>query len=420
MSKVGIHTINISPKIGTDFIGYHRPTGIQNVDESIFATAFVFQLGEKKSVIISVDNIGMLVEDTMVMREIISEKILVDVKDIMILFTHTHSGPATASNKEIIQSYKTVLIQQVVQAAICANERVEPCQAGWSVTYGQIGVNRREKTPHGKVIMGTNFEGIVDNRIGVLALKHETSENLLGVIVFCTAHPNVLKGDSTRLSADYPGKTRNILESTLGCPVIIVQCAAGNVNARWRGTEEDHNKMAFTLSGHVLTIVPELEYQPISLLHMNSQTIQMMLMQNPKDKDIDEMADYAEKLWGVNTKAWKQKMLDFQERGRDQLSLDLEIQLLQLNEGSFSGIPMEPFSETALTIKEELQTELAFFGGYTNGYIGYLPTTEEYPYGGYEVEINPVVYGPLTGLWMPPVPETADRIVHEVIKLYKK
>ncbi|SCB92270.1 Uncharacterized protein BC05F1_00794 [Bacillus wiedmannii] len=84
----------------------------------------------------------------------------------------------------------------------------------------------------------------------------------------------------------------------------------------------------------------------------------------------------------------------------------------------FSGIPMEPFSETALEMKESLQNELAFFGGYTNGYIGYLPTKEEYVYGGYEVELSPVVYGPATNLLMPPEENTASLIVQRVMKSY--
>ena len=74
--------------------------------------------------------------------------------------------------------------------------------------------------------------------------------------------------------------------------------------------------------------------------------------------------------------------------------------MLQINDGMFSGIPMEPFSETALEVKESLQNELAFFGGYMNGYIGYLPTKDEYAYGGYEVELSPIVYGPVTRLFM--------------------
>jgi hypothetical protein len=44
---------------------------------------------------------------------------------------------------------------------------------------------------------------------------------------------------------------------------------------------------------------------------------------------------------------------------------------------------------------------------------------EAYPYGGYEVDINPAVYGPITGLWMPPDENTADQVVNKVLELYK-
>ena len=37
-----------------------------------------------------------------------------------------------------------------------------------------------------------------------------------------------------------------------------------------------------------------------------------------------------------------------------------------------------------------------------NGYLGYLPTKDEYAYGGYEVELSPIVYGTVTNLLMPP------------------
>ncbi len=96
------------------------------------------------------------------------------------------------------------------------------------------------------------------------------------------------------------------------------------------------------------------------------------------------------------------------------------MQLFQINDGIFSGIPMEPFSETALEMKESLQNELAFFGGYTNGYIGYLPTKEEFAYGGYEVELSPVVYGPVTNLLMPLEENTAELIVKKVTGLCNK
>jgi hypothetical protein len=79
---------------------------------------------------------------------------------------------------------------------------------------------------------------------------------------------------------------------------------------------------------------------------------------------------------------------------------------------------MEPFYETALDIKDKLNNNFAFFGGYTSGYLGYLPTKEAYPFGGYEVELNPVVYGPITNLWMPPAENTAEQVINKVLKLH--
>lgn len=418
MSTVGVYKVDITPPLGIDFIGYHRPTGISNIDERIYATAFVFESKETKSVIISIDNIGMLIKDTIIIREQIVKELKIPLENIMVVYTHTHSGPATASNKKVVQSYKTFLITNAIKAAVHANENMQPSEVGWNVTIGEIGVNRRRISSGGKVEMGINVNGVVDNRIGVLAIKHPATGKFQGLLVFCTAHPNVLKGDSEVLSADYPGRTRDILQDTLHCPVIIIQGAAGNVNANYRGSKEALEKMAYTLSGSVLTMIPSISYKSISRLRTVSTKLSMKLKDIPEPDVLKRMASSVAEQWGVNTDKWLTVLLDLHRQNIRQLSIDLEIQLLQINEGSFSGIPMEPFSETALEIKNKLKNELAFFGGYTNGYLGYLPTKEAYRYGGYEVELNPVVYGPITDLWMPPVENTAEQVVNKVLELY--
>ncbi|MEW9181946.1 neutral/alkaline non-lysosomal ceramidase N-terminal domain-containing protein [Bacillus mycoides] len=418
MSKVGVCQVDITPPLGIDFIGYHRDTGINNIEEHIYGTIFVFEKDEVKTVFISIDNIGMLVEDTNIIRERVASELHVPFEQITVVYTHTHSGPETVGDHPLIKSYKTILLNNVVQGAITANNNMRSCEVGWDVTTGDIGVNRRERTPDGKAKMGINIEGIVDKRIGVLAMRNAESKELAGVIVFCTAHPNVLKGDSDVLSADYPGMTREILEKIVNCPVIIVQGATGNVNAKYRGSQEALKQMAYVLSGHVLTILPTVTYRPIVKLRTISSTMQMRLKDLPEIDEIRRMARSAERQWGVNTDEWLTIVLEKYKQGIRQLSIDLEIHMFQINEGMFSGIPMEPFSETAVEMKESLQNELAFFGGYTNGYIGYLPTKEEYAYGGYEVELNPVVYGPVTNLLMPPEENTAELIVQRVTELY--
>ncbi|PGM58632.1 alkaline ceramidase [Bacillus cereus] len=418
MSKIGVCKVDITPPLGIDFIGYHRETGINNIEERIYGTIFVFEKDEVKTVFISIDNIGMLVEDTNIIRERVASELHVPFEQITVVYTHTHSGPETVGDHPLIKSYKTILLNNVVQGAVTANNNMTPCEVGWGVTTGDIGVNRRERTSDGKAKMGTNIDGIVDRRIGVLAMRDAESKEPFGIVVFCTAHPNVLKGDSDVLSADYPGMTREILEKIVNCPVIIVQGAAGNVNAKYRGSKEELKQMAYVLSGHVLTMLPTVTYGPILNLRTISSTMQMKLKDIPEIAEIRRMARLAEKQWGVNTDEWLTIVLNKYKQDIRQLSIDLEVQLFQINDGMFSGIPMEPFSETALEMKESLQNERAFFGGYTNGYIGYLPTSEEFAYGGYEVELNPVVYGPVTNLLMPPGENTAELVVKRVMELY--
>ncbi|WP_064093466.1 neutral/alkaline non-lysosomal ceramidase N-terminal domain-containing protein [Rossellomorea aquimaris] len=418
MSKVGVCKLDITPPLGIDFIGYHRPSGIQNIEEKIYTTVFVFESNETKTVLVSIDNIGLLIEDTLNIRNQIREKLKLPLEHIMVTYTHTHSGPATANNSQVVVSYKESLIKNTVKAAVKASENMDSSGIGWDVTHGQIGVNRREISSSGKVIMGTNENGVVDNRIGVLGMKHPSKGNMQGIIVFCTAHPNVLKGDSDRLSADYPGRAREILEHKFNCPVAIIQGASGNVNARYRGSEKALQKMATLLSNSVITMIPYLTYESIFTLKMKSTTIPLELKQIPNPKDIKAMARLAQEQWGVNTDKWAATLMDKHRRNEKNCNIDLEIQLLQLNEGVFSGIPMEPFSETALEIQGRLHSQLAFFGGFTNGYLGYLPTKEAYPLGGYEVELNPVVYGPITSLWMPPEENMAETIVERVLELY--
>ena len=171
-----------------------------------------------KTVFISIDNIGMLVEDTNMIRERVASRLHEPFERITVVYTHTHSGPETVGNDPLVQSYKMILVNNVVHGAVTANNNLKRCEVGWGVTTGDIGVNRRERTSDGRAKMGTNIEGVVDKRIGMLAIRDAETKELSGVLVFCTAHPNVLKGDSDELSADYPGITRDSrADSELPC-----------------------------------------------------------------------------------------------------------------------------------------------------------------------------------------------------------
>src|SRR5262249_7982708 len=53
------------------------------------------------------------------------------------------------------------------------------------------------------------------------------------------------------------------------------------------------------------------------------------------------------------------------------------------------GCNIEPFCEIGMNIKRSSAFPLTMMGSYTNGRMAYMPTAEEWPKGGYEVENSP-------------------------------
>lgn len=52
-----------------------------------------------KTVFISIDNIGMLVEDTNMIRERVANRLHVPFERITVVYTHTHSYPETVGEQ---------------------------------------------------------------------------------------------------------------------------------------------------------------------------------------------------------------------------------------------------------------------------------------------------------------------------------
>ena len=65
----------------------------------------------------------------------------------------------------------------------------------------------------------------------------------------------------------------------------------------------------------------------------------------------------------------------------------LEVHGLRIGPLGFIGVPLEPFIELGTAIVAASPFGQTFVSGYTNGYRNYLPTIDQWPRGGYEVDI---------------------------------
>ncbi len=85
----------------------------------------------------------------------------------------------------------------------------------------------------------------------------------------------------------------------------------------------------------------------------------------------------------------------------------MEVQVLALGDLAMALVAAEPFTETGMAVKSASGWTRTFFVGYANGCVGYIPTADAYPNGGYEVNVAHLLYG----LPAPVSPEAEHMVV---------
>ena len=92
------------------------------------------------------------------------------------------------------------------------------------------------------------------------------------------------------------------------------------------------------------------------------------------------------------------------------------INALRVGDGVIGTCPGEAFTEYGIAFKERSPGRPSFFAGYTNGIVGYLPTADEYPHGGYEAGFGIKTFG-LPSL---PEPSTERLLVETAVRLVER
>ena len=81
-----------------------------------------------------------------------------------------------------------------------------------------------------------------------------------------------------------------------------------------------------------------------------------------------------------------QKTLSFPNRMDPSLATRIEIDVLRLGGVAIAFVPGEFFVEFQLQLRESSPAEQTYMVGYSNSSVGYVPTEQSYPWGGYGVE----------------------------------
>ena len=154
---------------------------------------------------------------------------------LTLTFTHTHAGPACGLIKDmpVDRAYWESVIDTARGCAGEAKRNAAPSFLRATAAKAGFGVNRRE-LKDGKIVLGTNKTGELDDTVRVLAV-YRRGENSCpsALIVMASCHPTSLGSENRYISADYPGTLyQRIGEIYPGAVTLFINSGAGEVNPR--------------------------------------------------------------------------------------------------------------------------------------------------------------------------------------------
>ena len=406
--RAGVGRAILTPAIGTWLVGFAgRASGCTSIHDDLYATALAIDDGNAPIAILSCDLLAIHPQIVTHVRELVQSSTGIPGQNVMVCCTHTHSGPpgyATGLAHPIDQAYVGYLPFWLAGAVRQAWDRLTPARLGHATGAATIAVNRRVVTGAGITIIGENPDGPFDPDVGVLRIDTATGAPLATVVNYA-CHPVILGPRSLAVSADFVGRARAVVEAATGAPMLFLQGACGDLNPLG-GVQADYapcHKLGTILGGEIMRVYAGIEPQasPIGL-RVRSTTIELPLRPLPEHEHSTSGG------WGAGI------VLDREFPWAADIGasgVKMEVQAIALGDLAIVATACEPFVETGLAVKAGAPFTRAFFAGYTNGCVGYVPTAHAFPHRGYEVDRAYIGYR----LPAPVAPEAEQMVVRECL-----
>jgi len=323
---------------------------------------------------------------------------------IILNASHTHYAPGTLhrmpqSLGPHYTDYSGKIASLICNALPHLNNRLERSVLEWSATQACIGVNRRVRHK-GKILFGANPEGTYDKHTPLLVVNLEDTKRKI-VMLRHSCHPTGL-GNLSAISPDFPGRLRDTLcRDGYADGVMFFQGAAGS--SKQTGTSSQNCKFANSIE----EVHANAEKLARNVMHCLKNPLQRVFgnisayIQNQKLElepalPLDQIRRLKNDV-NVNhlIREWADNLARTYSQGDFPNQLTMEVQTVRIgSEVTFHTLPAEPTAELSIKVSASSPNRQAiFFLGYTNGLIGYLPTSEMLAEGGYECELSHVVYG---------------------------
>jgi hypothetical protein len=412
----GVAEGKITPPVGTPLMGFAARSGpSKGIHDDLFVRALVVSRGSTVVALVAADLVGVSKEAAANIRNEASKQTAIPPDRILISATHTHSGPGISG------SYGEFFVRTAVETIVRAWQSRQPARIGAAaVTHrGWVGMNRRH--------LESGFSP-VDKQICILKIC-DAQGRPQAILYNYSCHPACLGPDNLLITADWPYYVAGKIRSKLGevVKVLYFQGTEGDVNTGYSAglssigapiatrTFAYAQEVGEILADAILARIPDMVLQSDGRVEAREDkvNIEYYIPSTVADADTGLEQARAELRRAEEQHAPQSKIdaariaVSFAENNRQRIEQNskigqreyaAEIQAFRIGDAGFVSFPGEFFVEIGLAVKRRSPLHPTFLLGLANDSIGYIPTPEYYPEGGYEVSV--ARFGPSTaGLW---------------------
>lgn len=418
----GYAKVDITPEEPVPLAGYGNPherisTGFK---DPIYATCIAVQDAEGSlAVIMGIDTTDCQAGTYEAIRNSVADKYGISADHVVISASHMHSGPYLSSQDATIQRYIPVYSKLLIEVVDKAVEDLSPATMEhatvqteglnfvrrYQLSDGRYVGYESDVTESGLEILGHETE--VDSSLQLLKFRREEKADIL--LANYQTHPH--RGGSssdTLITADLVGVFREEVKAALGCEVIYITGASGNVNPYSLVPEENITKN-YKEQGKALAQYAIDAEGSYAVLQTGKVAATSMRFDGQIDRSEDHLAAAAAgavAIWqqtrsvaevrkqyleqGINSPFHANVIIKRMELGTAQ---PFDIWALRVGDVGFAVAPYEMMDTQGMFIKENSPFSMTIITTCANASYGYIPSRLVREHGGYEADHSYYVTG---------------------------
>ena len=376
----------------------------------------------KRALLLTLDLVGVSTDVTGPVRKEIALRHDLELKDILINCSHTHTGPVVGENLRTmyileeaesnkLTNYTYWLKSQLIALGDKALGSMMNAQLRAGQSHATFATNRRQNPESHAVAWRASgkLKGPVDYSVPILEIR-DSQNHLQGVVFGYACHATVLS--DYLWSGDYPGYAQAYLEETYdgvqamfwaGCGADINPLPRRKVEFAEQYGKELSDAVIRGLSGVLNEVTPGLEtkYEEIPLLY---DTL-------PSKADFETEASSNNPYAASRAKKWLKHLREGNELPA---SYPYPVGLWKLGEQvEWITLGCEVAVDFALRFKESYGNHV-WVAGYSHDVMAYIPSRRVWLEGGYEGGGAMVYYGQPTR-WSSDVEHQVSQVVQRLI-----